>query len=391
MMLVKLSLSNLTYNLRRTILQVLLIAVALSSLILYKGYVDYSKDGMALGFIENSGNLQISSATVGENLNGEDIDFINSVLNQYGDDVVDKIEPVLSFKGLIKNGKESTIFWGLSFDSPEQQFGVTEGCPVFPESKDIVIGATLAKELNIKFDSPVTLIFQNGDETLEADFNVSGITETGIPENDSGIVIASRDTVQNVIGKSNSASFIQLFLRNDKNTFDIKEKLINDLGSNYVVKDWVELNPYYNQVNNMNKVQYLGVSLILCILILISLTHSLATSFNERLYEFGTLEAIGLNKLKIIILVILEVIFLAILGIGTGIGFAEGLNKVLTMSKIEFIPPGYSSGAYLSFYFTSRTIINCSLFVFITCLISMIGPICNVCRNTVVRLMQHTE
>lgn len=110
-LLINLAWNNLWYNKKRTILQFILIIITLTALILYKGYVDYSKEGMALGFIEKSGHLQIKSKT-SEYLSPDDLYKINSKLREESE--VNKIEAVLKFSGIIGNENISTIFLGRS-------------------------------------------------------------------------------------------------------------------------------------------------------------------------------------------------------------------------------------------------------------------------------------
>lgn len=159
----------------------------------------------------------------------------------------------------------------------------------------------------------------------------------------------------------------------------------------YQIKSWLELNPSYSQVNAMNEMQYRIISIIMCVLVFVSLTQSLSTAFNERLYEFGTLEAIGLKKLNLILLLIMEVILLILLGLALGLTFSKIFDFVVTRSKIIFIPPGYSEGFLLRFYITFKNIIFSCFFIFATCLLAMIVPVINVLKNTVVRLMNHVE
>lgn len=108
-LLINLAWSNLWYNKKRTILQLLLILITLAALILYKGYIDYSKEGMALGFIEKSGHLQIKSKNY-EYLSPKDLNKLFSNLNEKTE--VSKLEAVLKFSGIIGNENTSTIFWG---------------------------------------------------------------------------------------------------------------------------------------------------------------------------------------------------------------------------------------------------------------------------------------
>src|SRR5574344_561491 len=182
-LLINLAWSNLWYNKKRTILQFLLIIITLTALILYKGYVDYSKEGMSLGFIEKSGHLQIKSKN-SEYLSPEDLYKLDSKLSEnFG---VNKLEAVLKFSGIIGNENISTIFWGEAYDNPDKRYGVCEGSPVFPNSENLVLGKNLAENLGIdSLDEYVNILTNSPNSGMSLSyFSVSGLTDTGIPEND---------------------------------------------------------------------------------------------------------------------------------------------------------------------------------------------------------------
>ena len=233
-LLINLAWSNLWYNKKRTTLQILLILITLSALILYKGYVDYSKEGMALGFIEKSGHIQIKSKH-SEHLNPEDLYKLGLKLSEKVE--VENLEAVLKFSGIIGNENISTIFWGEAYDNPNKRYGVCEGSPVFSNTENLVLGKVLAENLKIASpDEYVNILTSSPNSGMSlSSFSVSGITDTGIPENDAGLVIASRQTIIDFLGEDNIASYIQVFLKRNS---DLKkfEKRINEEFPEYEIK-----------------------------------------------------------------------------------------------------------------------------------------------------------
>lgn len=391
MLIINLAWNNLWYNKKRTTLQLLLILITLSALILYRGYVDYAREGMALGFIEKSGHIQISSVEDGKILNSIDLEKINLFLKNVSE--IEKIETVLNFSGIIGNEQKSTIFWGQAFDNPETRYGIVKGEPAFSNSESIVLGKLLADSLNIspeKNNIVNILTNSNNSGITMSSFTVVGLTDTGIPENDEGLLIAPRKTIIEFLGEDNIASCIQIKLKETKFTNRI-EKQLTDSFPEFKIQNWQELNPSYNQVNSMNEMQCIVISIIMCILVFVSLTQSLSTAFNERLYEFGMLEAIGLKKIKIFFLLYAEVFFLVFIGIILGLFNSVFLDYFISLCRFEFIPPGYSSGFILNFFITYKNIIGSILFIIGTSFFAILIPINNVKKSTVVKLMNHQE
>ena len=107
MFLFKIGWDNLWYNKKRTLLIILLIIVTTMAMILYNGYIQYTKEGMALGFIESSGNFQITKEFLGMAepedvlISEEEIEEIKNILSSVND--VKSVECVLEFSGIIGN------------------------------------------------------------------------------------------------------------------------------------------------------------------------------------------------------------------------------------------------------------------------------------------------
>ena len=167
--------------------------------------------------------------------------------------------------------------------------------------------------------------------------------------------------------------------------------LKNDLqdSTGFVLRDWVELNPNYAQINTMNATQYLIISGILSVLVFIALMQALISAFNERLREFGTMEAIGFKKKDVIVLMLSEAFWLALIGIVIGVISSYGFASIVRSSNIEIIPPGYSEGYKLIFYLTVKDIVKNSLFIFFTCICATIYPMISVMKKDVTRLLKN--
>ncbi|HPY53770.1 MAG TPA: FtsX-like permease family protein [Treponemataceae bacterium] len=398
MFLFKIGWDNLWYNKKRTLLIILLIIVTTMAMILYNGYIQYTKEGMALGFIESSGNFQITKEFLGMAepedvlISEEEIEEIKNILSSVND--VKSVECVLEFSGIIGNEYTSEIFWGEAVDNPEKKSKVIDGVPVFSGENKIVIGSLLAEKLNIDAieDQYLNILSSSAENGISlSSFELAGITTTGIPQNDKGLLIAARDVIIDFLGIENSASVIKVFLNDDAEKHTIMNMLKNDLqdSTGVVLRDWVELNPNYAQINTMNATQYLIISGILSVLVFIALMQALISAFNERLREFGTMEAIGFKKKDVIVLMLSETFWLALIGIVIGVVCSYGFALIVRSSHIEIIPPGYSEGYKLIFYLTVKDIVKNSLFIFFTCICATIYPMISVMKKDVTRLLKN--
>jgi len=401
MFLLKTAWDNICFHKKRSILSILLIAVTSSTILLYKGYVEYSEQGLAMSFIEASGHIQVGYRNYDLQMNevrrpmtkteqGIVKDYFSSLPQ------IKKVDAILDFQGIIGTEKNSKVFWGIAYDDP-YTLGVTEGIPIFEEDASLVLGKGLfdALGLDLEKNNVINLMTTISDNELNSgSFEVSGYIDTGVPQNDAGLVIASRRALLEFFEEDDVASKLRLYLESDEDVEEVQDRLIDYFNVDclpFEVIDWKTLNPTYAQISNLFNIQFSVISFILCILIFVSLMQSIGSSFMERLNEFGTMEAIGLKKSSLIFSLVLEVFVLSIGGIVLGILFSYFGNFITETFNITMTPPGYNKGFPLRFFITMRSMLITQSFILLTCLIATLQPIYTIGKLEVVKLMQHNQ
>lgn len=396
MYLIKIAWNNLFFNKKRTILITLLIAIACASMLLYNGYVQYAENGMSLGYISKSGHIQIASKGFWASNNNtlllsKDISFINNYF--FNDFLVKENENVLEVSGIIGNSENSTIFWAETYDNPEKKCALKKGEPVFDGDYSIVLGDILAETLNFSLNKKETaslLVVSPENGISLSSFNVSGFTSSGVPQNDKGLIIGSRSAFIDFLGMEDSCSYCKITFNNEKIYEKALKKIKEDKNftEKYDFKTWKDLNPMYEQVNALNKTQYMIISIIMCVLVFVAVMQSLITTFNERIREFGTMEAIGFRKYQIVFLMYLESFFLCILGIIIGIIFSKLFSICSSVFNIEMTPPGYSEGFKLVFLINLKNYIYTSFFLILSCAIGTIYPSFLILKQVTLNLLK---
>lgn len=398
MYLIKLSFNNLKYNFRRTISLIALITMSAATIILYQGYVEYCREGMASGYINNSGHIQIADKNYWETsddsgcyINKKELSELYAVLNQ--NPKIKFYDSVLEFGGLIGYNNNSSVFWGKGYDHPEKYYGAFKGLPVFEGDEGILLGKNLAQKLNINFDieDEYVSVMCNSPESGIAlgSLELQGLVDTGIPQNDSGLLISTRQTALNVLDMEEAASYIQVYFQNneDINLKDEIQKKMNEISSSLVIKDWQELNPSYKQVNDMNEAQFFIISLLIGVLIIISIMQTLVTAFLERMGEFGTLESIGMKKKEIITMLFLEMLYMFIISSLLAIIITLSINKVTEVFNLTMTPPGYDVSYPLFFLLIPKKMFLAFCFVLICCLTASVFPIISIYKNSAIKLI----
>ena len=421
MFLLKSVWDNILFHAKRSFLSVLLITIASSAMLLYRGFVEYSEQGLALSFISNSGHIQVSMKSAAEPqhtdntgtntdmianansgnsdrntgtalLSARDMETLRSI---YADmPAVKSSDAVLNFQGIIGTDTDTAVFWGAGYDSP-QHLGATEGTPVFAGDQSLVLGKGLFETLKLSTAQEpfVNLMSSIGDSgLLTGSFAVSGWLDTGTPQNDTGLVIASRSALLDFFELKDSASYMRIYLHKDTDMPAAQTALDSYFAEHqlpYQTQNWKELNPSWEQISGLFRNQSSFISIILYILIFTALTQSLSASFMERIGEFGTMEAIGLKRSSVMQMLVLEVCLISLAGIIGGIVLAQLGNSLTEIGNITMTPPGYTRAYRLSFYITLPAILTTQFFIFLTGIISVLHPMYTICKHSTVQLIHY--
>ena len=200
---------------------------------------------------------------------------------------------------------------------------ITEGA-YFESSKnnDILIGAKLAKKLKIKLKSKVVLTFTNVNaELVAAAFRVGGIYRSKNSSLDEVNVYVRENHLRELLElKPFESNEIAILVKDDTQLDTIKNDIKNVFPTTKV-EDWKELSPELGLIiESFNLYTYIISGLILLALTF-GIINTMLMSVLERIRELGMLMAIGLNKRKIFIMIMLETIYLTILGCPIGLLF----------------------------------------------------------------------
>ena len=221
---VRLAWLNLLRNGRRSLLSVLIIAIAVFALTSAGGYGLYTYESLRESTARDTGHLTLS--TPGYFEQDEDMPLSNGLDNVQtltksiiGDSDVRGVQPRVYFSGLVSNGSKSTIFMGTGvnereFDMKGPFLDVRNGqtlsdvkSPRYDSQEpQVMLGTDLARNLKVAVSDWVTLLATTSDGALNAfDFKVQGIYSTGVPELDKRQLYVHITTAQELLPQTKSA------------------------------------------------------------------------------------------------------------------------------------------------------------------------------------------
>ncbi|MGM0508442.1 MAG: ABC transporter permease [Fusobacteriota bacterium] len=355
----KLGMRNIIKNHRRTILTMLTIIIGMVSVIIARGFVDYSMWGLKESTIRSGlGHFQIYKE--GFNEHGEEepykylIDDYKSVIREISRiGGIKYFAPRIQFQGIISNDDKSTVVMGFAGweDSEKRLHEMTDIGDEFLDSSDssgVVIGSGVAKNLDVEIGEYLTLMStMKGGGINAIDVKVQGIINHPIKEMDSRFILGQLDGIQPLLYVENSIDRIVLMLEETEMTKKMEKKIAEICkkeGLEY--KTWEDLATYYFQVRGMYETFVNVIMIVIISIVIFAIANTMSMNLFERIREIGTMRALGTNRLKIIKIFLAESFLIGILGVL--IGSLLGYSLAFLINNLGGIsvppPPGNKSG-----------------------------------------------
>ena len=244
----------------------------------------------------------------------------------------------------------------------------------------IVIGEKLAKKLKVKVRSKIVVTVAEMDGTLSGgSFRVAGIFKTANSTYDEMRAFVRMEDLQNLIKIEDNVAH-ELAIRMTEN--DMEDELAAQLKTEYPnlqTLTWTELMPDMKMLNeSMQFMMYIFVVIILLALGF-GIVNTMLMVILERVKELGMLMAVGMNKLRVFTMIVLETIFLSLVGGVIGIAFAVGLTIITSKTGVDLSlwADGLSSAGFDTMVYPTigiDSVVTITILVIITSILSAIYP-----------------
>lgn len=252
----------------------------------------------------------------------------------------------------------------------------------FESDKDneILIGEKLAKKLKVKLKSKVVLTFTNiHSDIISGAFRIGGIYRSKNISLDEVNVYVQQKYLQELLELKPSESNEIAVLAKDEKQLDTIKQLSVRIVPKGKIEDWKELSPELNMIiESFNLYTYIMSGIILLALTF-GIINTMLMSVLERIRELGMLMAIGLNKRKIFIMIMLETFYLTL--ISAPIGLLVGWLTVTRLGKtginLSMFSEGLESYGFNAMIYPAldhEKYIIIVMMCFITAIISAIYP-----------------
>ncbi|MDR1526233.1 MAG: FtsX-like permease family protein [Dysgonamonadaceae bacterium] len=203
----------------------------------------------------------------------------------------------------------------------------------------IVISKKIAEKLKVKLKSKIVFTFQDAQGEMQSlAFRICGIYKTTNGMFDEGNVFVRYSDIFPSTGLPEGAVHEAGVRMADLETCETVAPPLKNLFSTLSVRDWGELNPALSM--SMAWMDFFGIIIVGIFLLALSfgIINTMLMAILERTRELGMLSAIGMAKGRIFRMIMLETVFLTVLGSMAGIVLAALV-----------ILPSMKSGIDLSF------------------------------------------
>ncbi len=194
----------------------------------------------------------------------------------------------------------------------------------------VLLGASLAKKLNVKLRSKLVVTFQNAEnEIVSASFKVVGLYKTTDTRNDELSVYVRKSDLDQLAGMPDGAFHEAGIMLQDAKTLDTSTQRLKAAFPALAVESWKELIPGLAAADVIAKRMNYLLLLILLAALSFGIVNTMLMAVLERVREFGMLMAVGMNKTKVFLMIMFETVFLMLTGTPIGILLAWGTVKYL--------------------------------------------------------------
>ena len=191
-----------------------------------------------------------------------------------------------------------------------------------PAKNPIIISQKLADKLQVGIRNKIVITFGYPEgETVNAAFKIIGLYKSNNGQYDQMNVFIRKTDFQALIGEEGMINEIAIKLENTKNSPQVAEQLQKKF-PNLLVEQWGDIAPELKLVNeSFNQGMQIFITIILLALAF-GIINTMLMAVLERVREIGMLMAIGMNKIRIFFMIVLETVMLALIGGPLGILFA---------------------------------------------------------------------
>ena len=293
----------------------------------YAGYVEVH----AKGFWDNQ-NLENSMVVDNELI--KNIESVNGVENT--------VERLQSFS-LISTGEKTRggVINGVVIEDEQKitdwNKNIIDGSFQL-ERNEIIIAKGIAEYFDLQIGDSLILYGQGYRGMMAAGkYPVKGIIDLKNPNLNKLGIFMTLESARDYVSSDNISTHIII----DKRQYYSEDKILNDLenilSSDYEVMTWKETLPEIEQTITADSAGGLIMAFILYIIVVFGMFGTVLMMTEERKYEFGVLISIGMSRIRLFSIILVETVILSMIGVVLAILITYPISYYFYLNPINIV------------------------------------------------------
>jgi lipoprotein-releasing system permease protein len=262
------------------------------------------------------------------------------------DEDIISVSPVISLNGMLRGAEGNqgieinAIIPSYEYKIIDRKVRFTDGNleSLVPGSNSIILGETLARNLNIVMGDSLLLLMPSVNEYQEIDpilgrFKVQGIFESGIQEYDTGLALIHLEDAQKLLAVD-GVSALRFTVRDPMLAAFVSNRLSIKLGDGFTGTDWSIENASYFRAIRLEKTMMTLMLLMVVGVAAFNIVASLIMVVAEKRTDIAVLRTLGMRPVSI-----MRIFFFqgAMIGwVGTFCGILLGI--IVALNVPEWVP-----------------------------------------------------
>ncbi len=196
---------------------------------------------------------------------------------------------------------------------------IIEGSYLSSEKRNpIVIGQRLADKLKVGIRKKLVLRFQDKQgEIIDAAFRIVGIFKTNSNKFDEATVFIRQPDLNQLLNLENEAHKIAVLLHDEQ--FIIQDKAdIQSIESNLLVETYEEISPEIRLFKSQIGISAKFIMTIVMLALFFGIINTMLMAVLERYRELGMLMSVGMNKVRVFTMIVLETLLIGLISAPLG-------------------------------------------------------------------------
>jgi ABC-type lipoprotein release transport system permease subunit len=183
----------------------------------------------------------------------------------------------------------------------------------------VLLGERLADKLNVEAGNRIVLTFQDLDnEITSGSFTITGLFRTASNPYDERNVFVRAEDLQELLAGRAVFHEIAMMLQDE----EFSDAVVADISrefENIEAETWYEISPELRYITDMGGGLIVYIMAVILLALAFGILNTMLMAIFERMRELGMLLAIGMNKLRVFVMIMMESVILTLTGAAGGL------------------------------------------------------------------------